>query len=440
MILKMKIQKQVLDNITNITKNSLYCFFTIINFYSCQKTDTKISSQTNDINMDNRTEQILENQIRNGANQYVKEAGVAVPQQFGEDDIDAEVNVVNEILKNSAFKFPENDEFRSKIEIIFGRKIDQSSTKKYLYVNYLDKCNHEYSNYKNDGTDYFGTFIIKSNNFITDYFFLPELINYHSKYPKLVAIEKTMSTEKKDKDGNLLMIEKWSDLEKNPDQAYNLTQIRQKNIQTLVARNKYLFNDSKGDLAWLLANDKEFLKRLVISFGYDKENAINKMVLEELNKDYSNSSHNITEKLGEIFFVKDCEGKLKIREGLLKFVSENTSKDDDRFIYGLGNYLDYLFKEDHDNIFAEQPSKKFTIEEKAKIVAYVANIESPAFYKFKPLNSDKAWHNAGTSLYNITAAHPEILKIIEKNNYYGLQPLQQVIESDQFAEESPVVN
>lgn len=205
--------------------------------------------------------------------------------------------------------------------------------------------------------------------------------------------------------------------------------------QFLIARNKYLFNDSKGDLAWLLANDKEFLKILVMRFGYDKETQINKMVLEDLYREYSSANHNISEKLGEIFFVKDCEGNLKIRKGLLEFVASNTTKDDDRFIYALGNYLDYLFKEDKDKIFDEQPSSKFSLDEKAKIVAYVANIESPAFYKFKPMNSNKAWHNVGTALYNITSAHPEILKIIEKSNYYGLISLKEIIESTQFEEE-----
>ena len=51
------------------------------------------------------------------------------------------------------------------------------------------------------------------------------------------------------------------------------------------------------------------------------------------------------------------------------------------------------------------------------------------------MNSSTAWHNAGTALYNITAAHPEILKIIEKNNYYGLNPLKEIMESVQFEEE-----
>ena len=49
-----------------------------------------------------------------------------------------------------------------------------------------------------------------------------------------------------------------------------------------------------------------------------------------------------------------------------------------------------------------------------------------------------AWHNAGTSLHNITAAHPEILKIMKimkKNNYYGLSSLKNIIESTEFEEE-----
>lgn len=213
--------------------------------------------------------------------------------------------------------------------------------------------------------------------------------------------------------------------------------------QNTIARNKYLFNNSRGDLAWLLMNDKEFLKSLLVVFGYDKEGKINQFVLDDLYRKYSEEiPFGKVAKMGEIFFVKDCSGKLKIREGLLTYVSNHTDKDDDRFVYALSSYLDYLFNEDKEHLFNEDLRQKFTLEEKAKIVAYVANLESPAFYKYKwierplDLEPQKAWNNAATALYHITAGHPVILKIIKENNYYGLEPLKKAIESEEFVNEA----
>lgn len=323
------------------------------------------------------------------------------PYSLSKNDFDISRDIVAKGLKNSGYQFISEEEFSKKLYDIFKitknsncAMISSANDQITLFGNAMDgskntRTKNQYDLY----SDTQNLFIVPNEKFLTQTFLVKDLVKIN---------------------GNSFNI--------------NLP-------QSIIARNKYLFNDSKADLIWLLLNDKEFIKRLVTDFGYDKEEKINQFVLEDLYKQYADPNHNITEKMGELFFTKNCEGKLQIQQGLLNYVSQHTTKDDDRLIYALGNYLDYLFKEDKDDIFTESPSKKFTMEEKAKIVAFVANIESPAFYKFKPMNSSTAWHNAGTSLYNITAAHPEILKIIEKNNYYGLNPLKEIIESVQFEEE-----
>lgn len=323
------------------------------------------------------------------------------PYTLSKNDFDISRNIVATGLKNSGYKFISGEEFSKKLFDIFKitrnsdcDMVSSANDQITLFGNEMDglkstRTKNQYDLY----SDTQNLFIVPDEKFLTQTFLVKDLVKIN---------------------GNAFNI--------------NLPQF-------IVARNKYLFNDSKADLTWLLLNDKEFIKRLVTDFGYDKEEKINQLVLEDLYKQYADPQHNITEKIGEIFFMKDCEGKLQIQQGLLNYVAQHTTKDNDRLIYALGNYLDYLFKEDKDDIFTESPATKFTVEEKAKIVAFVANIESPAFYKFKPMNSSTAWHNAGTSLYNITAAHPEILKIIEKNNYYGLNPLKEIIEGVQFEEE-----
>lgn len=359
----------------------------------------KNNMQSTEINLN-----LIKNFIADQANVETEENDPENPYDLSEKDFKIAKDITVIGLKNSGYKIIPDDDYNKKLLDIFGIKKGNKCANVFfagnditLFGNAMDgtldtKIKNQYEFFSN--TQNF--FIVNNEKFLTQMFLVKDL----------VIIK---------------------------DNSYSI-QIP----QFIIARNKYLFNDSKGDLTWLLVNDKEFLKKLVVSYGYDKENQINKMVLEDFYKEFSSEiPFNNISKLGEFIFVKDCEGTLKIRDGLLKYVSENTTKDDDRFIYALGNYLDFLFKIDNNNIFYEQPSTKFTIEEKAKIVAYVANIESPNFYKFKPMNSDKAWSNAGTSLYNITSAHPEILRIIEKNNYYGLFPLKEVIESVQFEEETP---
>ena len=212
----------------------------------------------------------------------------------------------------------------------------------------------------------------------------------------------------------------------NKDNSYKI------NIEPyLIHRNKYLFNNDKASLAWLLNNDKPFLSMLLEKYGYDKELKINKMVLDSVYKE----NPRYPEFIGQLFFAKDSYNKLQIREGLLKFVEENTNATDNRFIYALGYFMSSLYSEDRSHIFDEDPSKKFTPLEKAEIVANIANIENPAIEKYKRLESSDVWNLPGSSLYNISVSHPEVIKIIEQHNYFGLPKMKEIIAKLQ--EEAP---
>ncbi|MCS4302305.1 hypothetical protein [Chryseobacterium sp. BIGb0232] len=401
-------------------------FLILVLFISISCSD-KQKKETNEIIT---TPQCLQPQLQAGFSAEKSETDYP-NYTYGQTDLDCAVPILESELIKKGYKSPSNEEFSQKVLDIFKRKIDYSIDSKYIYLDGKNSCNKSiaYNRNTDDEMEPTSYYLIKNNRFITELFAIPEIIDYSTAFPETKSFEDKVNNIQND-----VHITKW-----NEDK--NLSQKRFENINKLVARNKYLFNNSKADLAWLLANDKEFLKKLVITFGYDKEQKINKQVIDDLYKSYTQSGQIwYGAKLGEVFFTKDCQGKLQTQEGLLNYVSQNTNENDDRFIYALSKYIVYLFKEDKDGIFSEAPSKKFTLEEKAKIVAYVANIESPAFYKYKPLNSNSAWRNAGTSLYNITAAHPEILKIIEKNNYYGLTALKEVINSTQFEEEAPITN
>jgi len=204
-----------------------------------------------------------------------------------------------------------------------------------------------------------------------------------------------------------------------------------------IHRNKYLFNKDKVSLAWLFNNDKPFLSMLLERFGYDKEPKINKLMLDSI---YNGNSER-GELIANLIFVKDSFNKLQIRKGILKYIEEHTNATDNRFIYALGDFMYVLYngdaKDDSYKIFNEDPSKKFSALEKAEIVANIANIENPAIEKYKSLESSLVWNNAGSSLYNLSVSHPEVIKIIEAHNYFGLPKMKEIIAKLQ--EEAPPV-
>ncbi|MCY0978705.1 hypothetical protein PGH12_10540 [Chryseobacterium wangxinyae] len=203
--------------------------------------------------------------------------------------------------------------------------------------------------------------------------------------------------------------------------------------QNTIARNKYLFNNSKGDLTWLLANDKDFLKNLLIYFGYDKEEKINEMVLKNLLHEYSNEIPSSNGKIGNVFFVKGYNGKLQIRKNLLKYIEKTITKDYDEYISALSEYKISI-------LYSPENQSSFNDEEKAEIVANISNIEIPAFNKYKG-QSDQAWNQKASTLFYLQSKDamnlPEILDILKRHNYFGFSYLKNYIENGQLEDENP---
>ncbi|WP_162072745.1 hypothetical protein [Chryseobacterium fistulae] len=203
--------------------------------------------------------------------------------------------------------------------------------------------------------------------------------------------------------------------------------------QATIARNKYLFNSNKGELNWLLFNDKEFLKILLIYFGYDKEDKINELILSDKYKEYSEEFPTSAEKIGNIFFVKDCEGKLKIRKNLLKYVDKTTTKDNNKYISALSEYVVSI-------LYSKGLPSVFTDDEKAEIIANISSIEIPKLNKFK-IEDTTVWNTKASTLFYLQSKnamnHPEILSNLKKHNYFGFDFLKNYIESGALLDEDP---
>lgn len=192
----------------------------------------------------------------------------------------------------------------------------------------------------------------------------------------------------------------------------------------LIARNKYLFNNSRSDLAYLLAEDTLFLKTLVTSFGYTKEEKINTLVMN----DYLNLDNNHIPTVGEIIFVKNAVGELEIKQELLKWIIAHTTKDDHALLQALAYYAYALYDNSSNDIYTRNPFKVFSLDEKRKIAAYIANIYEPLHHQLMPLDPGK-WPNS-TVLENLLIEDQGLANFLKEHHYFSLPALKQELEPD----------
>ncbi|ABQ05292.1 hypothetical protein [Flavobacterium johnsoniae] len=291
-------------------------------------------------------------------------------------------------LKNTGYKILPNGEFENRIkELVKNNKIKKYDAFTTIFANTLDRTTNTLNEHEFDFDLTDNQFVINKYNFMIPMLFLRDVIKV------------------------------------NKDDSYSIAI-----PHNIIARNKYLFNDSKADLDWLLVNDQDFLKSLVNSLGYDKEPRINKLLLEDYYEMYNDSQPTEKQFIGTVFFTKDLNNNFCIRQGLVDYVKNNTTVNDNRFIYALSYYSFALYEKNLSEKFgSESPFKMFNDVEKAHIASVIASIEVPAIAKYKSENP-RLWSNAGSALYDLLVEHPEIEDIIVKNNYFGIKNMKQVLE------------
>lgn len=175
-----------------------------------------------------------------------------------------------------------------------------------------------------------------------------------------------------------------------------------KYTQKLISRNKYFFNDSKADLAILLNEDTAFLKVLVTSFGYTKDQKINDLVMNE----YLREDDDGLAKVAGIIFKRDCNHQLIVRAGLLQWIADHTDTKEHRLISALYNYAFSLYESKSD----------FTLPEKRKIAAYIDNTFIPLKDKY---GKGGDWP-AEELIFNLEARDKDIMKYLEQQQYFNL--------------------
>lgn len=363
---------------------------------SCQEkkaSNTNIQQSTNSLKPNQDINTMLKKQLEYGKPSFDN------PYQYSEKDLEVTVTMLSQILTDNGYKPVSNEQFNTKIKQIFNRMIDPKSASNFLYVNFLNQCDRS-SNYTPNDTENNGTFIIKNLNFITDLYPIPYIIDYQKSYNEAAQEEDASSKTYKDANGNEVKKYLWKDIS-------NLKEQRKKNIQTLTARNMYLFNDSKAQYKWLILNDQYFMEKLVKTFGYTEDSELLKWVIEKTKFDKNNPSD-----YGKLFWTKKCDGSVRLHANTFKLLQKLYIPNDpseNRFILDyIKDYLEYLGNKE------TSQNENLPPVERTKIMSNLAYFVEQ--YKYDP-KFDEDNKMMGRLRFFLDDKEVEILK---KNNYFGL--------------------
>ncbi|MCJ8153615.1 hypothetical protein MKJ01_07540 [Chryseobacterium sp. SSA4.19] len=345
-------------------------------------------------------EKTLEKQLKQGYKQVYTVPGLDIPKsEITEDELNSTVILAKDLLNSVGFKPLSNQDFNEKINAVFGRTIDYRSDAKYLYINLFNKCDKKMNFNPNNHTDYLGTYIAKDEKFITDFYYIPELVDYKKAYPD-VTVESDLNPISKNEKGEEIKISLWKD-------KINLSEQRKKNIQTLIARNLYLFNNSKAQYKWLVLNDQYFMEKLVKTFGYTDDSELLKWVIQKTKFDKSNPSD-----YGKLFWTKDCDGNVRLHPNTFKLLQKLYIPNDpseNRFILNnIKDYFNYLGSQE------KSQNENLTPIERIKIMSNLAYFVEQ--YKYDP-KFDEDNKMMGRLRFFLGDKDIEILK---ENNYFGL--------------------
>lgn len=316
------------------------------------------------------------------------------------------INYIALYLNKNGHKKTSSKSFEEKFNTIFGKDLYENfgDTIHFdLNYNQNPKCNNDsfykYGDYYfySEGSELSGIHILKKEQIISRFYFLPEIINYKLEFPEIAKVEEK-PFEIIDQIEGKLNITRWKDIE-------DLDNQRKFNVQLLVNRNLYLFNDDKSKLPWLLKNDEFFMKSLVLTFGWEGDDKLLKWVIKETPLNYNREFNNAKD-FGRLLYNKDCSGNLKINKRVFELMADENIDNHRRYLMDFINL--YLAR----NLYEDDI--ELTFPEIAKITAYSLNFISnnlekeQDIYNYQGLFAEKSDYD---NRYD---------KEFKKNNFYGI--------------------
>ena len=337
-----------------------------------------------------KEERVLEKQLLK-ANSISNEVTTIQYYPYDKEDLEISIELLDSILKKDGYNLIDN--FDSKVKAVFG------NIKLFDNIYFLktdNKCYNSNEILYNDSEGFkFNLYFSIDKKLMIGQYAIPELIDYRTKYPEISKIEDTISVTKKDKEGENIYVTRWRDIS-------DLKEQRKKNIETLVARNKYLFNDDKVSFDWLIKNDAFFMEQLVKRFGYTQDFELLEWVIKKTHYD-----KNYPEDYGSLFWVKNCDSTIKLHSNTFKILQKLYNvKTAYQILEDIKGYINYLGDEE------QSKKEELTEEQRIKILANIAYFGEQ--YKY---TDDSPYQMMGRLRYFLSDSQVDILV---KNKYFNL--------------------
>ena len=337
-----------------------------------------------------KEERVLEKQLLK-ANSISNEVTTIQYYPYDKEDLEISIELLDSILKKDGYNLI--DDFDSKVKAVFG------NIKLFDNIYFLktdNKCYNSNEILYNDSEGFkFNLYFSIDKKLMIGQYAIPELIDYRTKYPEISKIEDTISVTKKDKEGEDIYVTRWRDIS-------DLKEQRKKNIETLVARNKYLFNDEKDSFDWLIKNDAFFMEQLVKRFGYTQDFELLEWVIKKTHYD-----KNSPEDYGSLFWVKNCDGSIKLHSNTFKILQKLYNvKTAYQILEDIKGYINYLGDEE------QNKKEDLTEEQRIKILANIVYFGEQ--YKY---TDDSPYQMMGRLRYFLSDSQVDILV---KNKYFNL--------------------
>jgi len=337
-----------------------------------------------------KEESVLEKQLLK-ANSISNEVTTIQYYPYDKEDLEISIELLDSILKKDGYNLIDN--FDSKVKAVFG------NIKLFDNIYFLktdNKCYNSNEILYNDSEGFkFNLYFSIDKKLMIGQYAIPELIDYRTKYPEISKIEDTISVTKKDKEGEDIYVTRWRDIS-------DLKEQRKKNIETLVARNKYLFNDDKDSFDWLIKNDAFFMEQLVKRFGYTQDFELLEWVIKKTHYD-----KNYPEDYGSLFWVKNCDGSIKLHSNTFKILQKLYNvKTAYQILEDIKGYINYLGDEE------QHKKEDLTEEQRIKILANIVYFGEQ--YKY---TDDSPYQMMGRLRYFLSDSQVDILI---KNKYFNL--------------------
>lgn len=228
-------------------------------------------------------------------------------------------------------------------------------------------------------------------------FFIPEILNYQETFPKLNEFD--VNFKFTDLDGNEDITFPWKE-------KSNISNERNKNIQLILNRNLYLFNDDKSKLPWLLKNDEGFMKSLVLTFGWTEDEKLLKWVIENNKFDKNNPLE-----FGKMFYTKKCDGSLKLHANTFKYLQKTVTPQNDQILDDIKSFVSY---------YANFKNKVEDLNERERLEVLSNIVYFAQQYKY-----EKGFDNRRIMSWMYLTTFDQQMQILEQSNYFNLPKFKQ---------------